>query len=321
MRLYRLHDSGEPVRDIQDRLAALGFSTVPDRRGEFEEATAGAVRRFQEGRGLTVDGIVGPETWRTLYEAGYRLGDRLLFLRRPMLRGEDVAELQNRLNQLGFDAGKIDGIFGSQTERAVIDFQHNRGLPEDGKAGPEVITELRPLLRGEMRGGRAAVRELEWLRALPPTLVGTRVFLDAACRNGEEARAAWAAASAAALELAERGGVPMMSRSADTSLPERVRAGRANRQGAEIIISFQLPTEAGDAVYYFATDRSSSEAGGMLARAVAATVGGEVVGKATALLRETRAPSVVIARHDLSGETGRRVVAALESFFSGGGDR
>ena len=316
MRLYRLHDSGEPVRDIQDRLTALGFSTTPDRRGEFEEATAAAVRRFQEDRGLTVDGIVGPETWRTLYEAGYRLGDRLLFLRRPMLRGEDVAELQSRLNQLGFDAGKIDGIFGSQTERAVIDFQHNRGLPEDGKAGPEVITELRLLLRGEMRGGRAAVRELEWLRTLPPTLVGTRVFLDAACRNSEEARSAWAAASAAALELAERGGVPMMSRSADTSLPERVRAGRANRQGAEIIISFQLAAEAGDAVYYFASERSSSEAGGMLARAVAASLGGEVVGKATALLRETRAPSVVIARQDLSAETGRKVVTALETFFS-----
>ncbi len=316
MRLYRLSDSGDPVRDIQDRLAALGFSTLPDARGEFAQGTLAAVRRFQQHRGLTVDGIVGPETWRTLYEAGYRLGDRLLFLRRPMLRGEDVAELQSRLNQLGFDAGKIDGTFGADTERALIDFQRNRGLPEDGKAGPEVITELRLILRGEMRGGREAIRELEWLRALPATLVGTRVFFDPACRTGEEAQAAWAAAAAAALDLAERGGVPMMSRSADTSLPERVRAGRANRHGAEIVVSFQLATTSEDAVYFFASERSTSEAGGMIARAIALAIGGEVRGKATPLLRETRAPAVIITRRDLSSDTGRKVVGALARFFA-----
>jgi len=316
MRLYRLQDSGEPVRDIQDRLAALGFSTSKDRRGEYGEATATAVRQFQEARGLTVDGIVGPETWRILYEAGYRLGDRLLFMRRPMLRGEDVAELQSRLSQLGFDVGKVDGIFGAETERALIDFQRNRGLPEDGKAGPEVITELRLILRGAMRGGREAIRELEWLRALPHTLVGTRVFFDAACRNRDEAQAAWAAAAAAALELQEKGGVPMMSRSADTSLPERVRAGRANRHGAEIVISFQLNALAEDAVYYFASERSRSEAGALIARAVANVIGGELEGKATALLRETRAPAVIVSRADLAASTGRKAVAALETFFA-----
>jgi N-acetylmuramoyl-L-alanine amidase len=317
MRLYRLNDSGEPVRDIQDRLTALGYPTAPDPRGGFGESTEAAVRLFQESRGLTTDGIVGPETWRVLYEAGYRLGDRLLFLRRPMLRGEDVAEIQSRLNQLGFDAGKIDGIFGSATEAALIDFQRNRGLPEDGKAGPEVITELKLILRGSMRGGREAIRELEWLRALPDSLVGARVFFDAACRSPEEAQAAWAAASAAALDLQEKGGVPMMSRSADTSLPERVRAGRANRVGAEIVISFQLGRQETNAIYFFASERGRSQAGQLLARSISEAVGGEVEGRATAILRETRAPAVIVARTDLAADTGRKVVAALESFFSG----
>ena len=87
MRLYRQGDTGEPIRDIQDRLAALGLSCGADPRGEFGEGTRQAVLEFQRSRGLNADGIVGPDTWRALYEAGYRLGDRLLFLRRPMLRG------------------------------------------------------------------------------------------------------------------------------------------------------------------------------------------------------------------------------------------
>jgi len=120
VRLYRLNDSGEPVRDIQDRLLALGYHVGSDPRGVFGEATDGAVRSFQRDRGLTADGDVGPETWRYLYEAGYRLGDRLVFLKRPMLRGEDVAELQSRLSQLGFDPGKVDSIFGPFSERAVF---------------------------------------------------------------------------------------------------------------------------------------------------------------------------------------------------------
>jgi N-acetylmuramoyl-L-alanine amidase len=317
VRLYRFSDTGEPVRDIQARLLALGYTSDPDARGEFGEATTEAVRAFQRDRGLTPDGEVGPETWRNLYEAGYRLGDRLLFLRRPMLRGEDVAELQSRLSQLGFDPGKVDGIFGPEAERAVLEFQRNRNLTEDGTAGPAVITELRLLVRGAMRENREAVREREWLRSLPPSLVGARVFFDPACRSIEEAQASWAAASSAALELQARGGLPMLARAADTTLPERVRAGRANRHGAELVVSFQLARgDTKEAVYFYASDRSRSEAGALLASRVADAVGGVVKGKATAILRETRAPAIIVARTAMGPELGRQVVEGLEAFFS-----
>ena len=171
MRLYRSGSTGEAVRDIQDRLAALGFETADDVRGEFAEATTAATRSFQRSRGLPSDGIIGPDTWRSLYEAGYRLGDRLLYLRRPMLRGEDVAELQSRFNGLGFDAGKVDAIFGPDAQRATYEFQANRNLTEDGVAGPEVITELKLVTRGPIRTGREAIREREWLRS-ERTIVG-----------------------------------------------------------------------------------------------------------------------------------------------------
>lgn len=313
MRLYRFGDAGEPVRDIQDRLLGLGLATDPDARGEFGTATREAVESFQRSRGLGIDGIVGPDTWRALYEAGYRLGDRLLFLRRPMLRGEDVSELQSRLNGLGFDVGKVDGIYGPDTQQAVLEFQRNRHLAEDGKAGPSVITELRLVTRATMRTGREAIREKEWLRRLPVTLVGSRVYLDASCRNDHEAAMTWSAAAGAAFHLQERGGVPLLSRSNDVSLPERVRAQRANRLGAELIVSIALDEPS--TVYYFASDHSRSEAGAMLAEAIADALGSTVQGRATPMLKETRAPAVVVSCPDLSEKTGLALVDGIEDFF------
>ena len=321
MRLYRTGDSGEPVRDIQDRLAALGHPSDADPRGEFRDATAEAVRAFQTKRGIGVDGIVGPDTWRALYEAGYRLGDRLLLLRRPMLRGDDVGELQTRLNNLGFDAGKPDGIFGHDTQRAVVEFQHNRGIPEDGVAGPGVITELRLVSRGHLQTGRETVREREWLRTLRPTVVGTRVFFDPSARTPAESQQSWEAATAAAIALQERGGLPVISRSVDVQLPERMRAQRANRQGADLIVSFQLAESADCGVFSFETARSRSEAGARLASHLSALLNVDRRGRATAILRETRSPAVVVALPALDREVGRRTVDAIEAFFRESGGR
>ena len=313
MRLYRSGSTGEPVRDIQDRLSALGFESDPDARGEFAAGTTQAVRFFQESRGMDPDGIVGPETWRTLYEAGYRLGDRLLYLRRPMFRGEDVGELQSRLSALGFDSGKNDSIFGPDTQRAIYEFQANRNLSEDGVAGPEVTTEIRLVTRGPIRAGRDAIREREWMRSANPSLVGSKVFFDAAARSQEEARIAWAAANAAALEFQEQGGLPLVAHGVDEHLPERIRAGRANRGAADLIISFQQSDE--DRVFFFETPRSRSEVGERLAHAISREIGGTVEGRATAILRETRSPAVVIARNDLNEALGRKTVTGIAAFF------
>lgn len=314
MRLYRLGDTGEPIRDIQDRLTALGLMCGDDHRGEFGDGTRQAVIEFQRSRGLNTDGVVGPETWRALYEAGYRLGDRLLFLRRPMLRGDDVAELQSRLNGLGFDAGKVDGVFGPDTQRAVLEFQRNRHLAEDGLVGPEVITELRLVTRATLRAGREAIRELEWLRARPPTIVGARIFIDAACRTESEAAASWIAANAAAIALQERGGVPLLSRSHDVTMPERLRARRANRLGADLIVSFGV-NEDPPMVYYYSSNLGRSEVGAMLAQAVAARLGIEYEGRATPMLKETRAPAIVVESAHLDEKTAVAVVEGVEDFF------
>ncbi len=316
MRLYRIGDSGSPVRDIQDRLAALGFDPETDPRGWFGEATLSAVVAFQKTRGIDPDGVVGPDTWRSLYEAGFRIGDRLLFLRRPMMRGEDIAELQSRLNSLGFDCGKVDGIFGPLSERAVIDFQKNRCLAEDGKVGPDVVTEIQLVTRGARNQGRQAIREREWLKRLPSTLAGARIYLDAGCRDPDEACRTWEAASATAQAVQEAGGIPVMSRSEDSLIPERVRALRANRLGSDVIIAFRTVGEdSEDSVFYFASELSQSGAGEELARAIAASVGSHVEGRASVLLKETRAPAAVVSHRVLDEKLGRSVADGLEDFF------
>src|SRR5439155_150810 len=111
-----------------------------------------------------------------LVEAGYRLGDRLLYHRTPMLRGDDVLELQQKLNALGFDAGRGDGIFGPHTADALRDFQRNVAAVPDGICGPESIAALDRLSR--FAGGSVAtVREKEALRDGALRLAGRRVYL------------------------------------------------------------------------------------------------------------------------------------------------
>jgi g-D-glutamyl-meso-diaminopimelate peptidase len=50
-------------------------------------------------------------------------------------RGSDVMKIQAVLRKIGYNPGTIDGIFGSQTQQVVIQFQRNNGLPADGIIG------------------------------------------------------------------------------------------------------------------------------------------------------------------------------------------
>src|SRR2546429_9083591 len=171
-------ETGEGVRDLQRRLAGLGLDSPSDEPGEFGPGTEAAVRAFQQQRGLVVDGLCGPQTWATLVESGFSLGDRTLYFRQPMLRGDDVTELQRQLNSLGFDAGREDGILGEQTADAVAEFQRNVGVAPDGFCGWTTVAALRRV--GTLAAGSvASVREREMLRRGPHGLGGERVVFTA----------------------------------------------------------------------------------------------------------------------------------------------
>jgi N-acetylmuramoyl-L-alanine amidase len=309
-------DTGDAVLDIQDRLAALGFFCDPDPAGRYGDATAAAVRSFQESRHLTADGLVGDITWRNLVDAGFRPGDRLLYHRMPMLHGEDVAALQHDLNALGFDPGLVDGVFGARTLQAVLDFQQNRRLPEDGIVGPRFLQELALMVRATRKAGRDILWERVWLRSLPSCLTGQRVFVDAFCRDEHEADVAWAAAAAAAALLGESGARAILSRSADTRPPESLRARHANELAVDLVLAFSLPGHDLPGVYFFASALSHSEAGEALARALAPGLGLQPVGRVMPILRETRAPAILVAVPRLDPGLGRAVVAALDAWLA-----
>ncbi len=320
MRLYRRGDEGEPVRDIQGRLKALSFDSGGDAIGTYGPGTELAVRKFQESRGLPADGIVGPDTWRSLVAAGYSLGDRLLYHRVPMMRGDDVAELQRRLNSLGFDSGKVDGIFGPDTLNALLDFQANRRMPEDGMAGRAAADELNLMARATQKPGRDSVREHQWIKALPHYVAGQRVYVDAFCRDMAERDAAWEAALTFGSIVQDLGAHVRMSRSADTEPTERVRALRANRFGADLVVSFALPYDGEAAVFYFASAHSSSHAGQIVAKAVAEELHLSTAGRAIPMLKNTRSPAIVIATAPLGARVGGSAAQGIINLFADPGE-
>src|SRR6187549_1415284 len=182
---YRLGDAGPAVAEIRGKLARLDLlvsdveTSVPDLDASFDHACDRAVREFQQQRGLIVDGIVGPSTYGALEEARWRLGDRILSYSatHPMV-GDDVAALQRRLVELGFDTGRTDGVFGEHTARAVRGFQYNVGLRADGTCGPGTFKALDRLARTVVGGRSRDLRESEQIHAAGPTLPGKVVVID-----------------------------------------------------------------------------------------------------------------------------------------------
>lgn len=292
------------MRDIQHRLIALGVDVGDDDNGIYGAGTVAAVRSFQERRGLRVDGVCGTDTWAALVEAGWRLGDRPLFLTRPLLRGDDVAELQRRLGSLGFDAGRVDGIFGERTERALRDFQRNGGLVTDSICGPATLMALSRL--GGTRPGEgpglasssiASVRERERHRRRPPSLSGRTIAVG-------EAGGLDALVRAVANAIAAVGGTPVLVQHPD----ESAQAAQANAIEADAYVGLSVvasaevdgPPEGCTTAYYRSPSGWESPEGRRLAEVMqcalvpvlGATDGG-VRGMAVPVLRETRMPAVL----------------------------
>jgi peptidoglycan hydrolase-like protein with peptidoglycan-binding domain len=133
----RQGSQGESVRQLQVALTELGFYAGP-LDGEFGSLTDAAVKAFQQQRELTVDGIVGPVTWRNIDESAE--------FDEPVLRegstGLPVRRAQSRLTAAGFDTGGVDGIFGLMTQSGVIAFQRESALTVDGVVGPDTWRKI-----------------------------------------------------------------------------------------------------------------------------------------------------------------------------------
>lgn len=341
MRIFRLGDEGTEVLDIQQRLVALDVRIDPgELDGRFGPSTDEAVRAFQAGRNLRVDGLVGPDTWGQLVEAGFELGDRTLYLHAPPFSGDDVRALQRKLNALGFDAGREDGVLGGETDHAVREFQRNVGEEADGVVGLhtiETLVRMRPL---EDLPSRALVREAEELRQMRTTIEGQVVAVDPG--HGPEPRAPdlhLAMARALAEELAALGAKPQLLRSGDDDPSPSDRARAANELDAALCVSLHLassvPEGSGPTCSYFGTTTTHSPAGRHLAELTLEELErefgyrGRLQRLTSSIFRETRMPAVQIEplfvtnAHDaqlladpaFASRVGRAVAAGVRRFF------
>lgn len=138
--LLRRGSQGDSVKIIQNQLNRLGFNVgVAD--GIFGAGTESGVRSYQQSRNLTVDGLVGQETWNKLMsdsQGGENVNNNTPYPNQLLSRGttgSHVRVLQQRLNELNFFVGLVDGIFGAKTEEKVRAFQSSKELTVDGIVG------------------------------------------------------------------------------------------------------------------------------------------------------------------------------------------
>ena len=80
--------------------------------------------------------------------------------------GQRVTEIQTRLKNWGYYNGDVDGIYGSQTEKAVRWFQQKNGLNVDGQVGDQTLAALGMPVSGAGGGGSGGSGSLDLLARL-----------------------------------------------------------------------------------------------------------------------------------------------------------
>jgi N-acetylmuramoyl-L-alanine amidase len=256
----------------------------------FCAATEAAVVTFQRHRGLHDHGICDEPTWLALVESTWQLGARPLRLVAPHLRGDDVGQLQSALGRLGFDCGRVDGIFGPATARALEDFQRNCGMDVDGVCGQATVRALQ--INGARSGsgpGVAAIRELEQLSTVGSSLRQLRVVVGQFGGLGSLARQV-------AKALRQRGAKVITADELDPSL----HAAAANRYAATVYIGFEPRPDEQATVAFYATAGFESVGGRALAERIGAAFDAaptlprlHTSGMRLQVLRETRMTAVV----------------------------
>ena len=246
--LPKLGDRSGAIELISNTLLRLGFISSPS--DIFDEKLTQGVKAFQQDRGLTVNGLVNEITARSLEEARFRLGDRVLvFNTTALMRGDDVANLQDRLIQMGFNCGKVDGVYEITTENAVKEFQKSVGILSDGRCGPATLISLMRLAKTVSGGAPSALRESINHSVRSPALANKVIVIDPSWGGeftGESANGV--NESEIVFDLAQRlegrlialGVNVILTRSANNSPLEKDRIKVANSVNADLVIALKV---------------------------------------------------------------------------------
>ena len=247
-----LGESGDLVLQVTNYLTRLNL--LKNETSTFNESVHSAVKEFQQSRGLTVTGIVDSMTMRSLDEARWKLGDRVITYIEPFMRGDDVAALQSQLSEMGFNCGRVDGIFGKDSELAVMDFQKSVGVKVDGSCGPATIMSMMRLKKIVSGGAPIQLRDAVTRAERGPALAGKVIVIDPS-------------QSAAIFDLTQRlegrlvalGVNVYLTRTASSFPSEIDRIHTANLVSADLVISihqdrYKNDKAQGVATYYYGSD-------------------------------------------------------------------
>ena len=346
---FSIGDKGPAISEIRDHLIRLELLNASS-SDQFDDAMFAAVKAFQQQRGLSVDGIVGPETWKRLDEAVWSLGDRVLSYQvGNLIHGDDVAQLQQRLTQLGFSPGNVDGIFGKRTDKAVKEFQRAIGVLDDGIVGVNTIQGLNRLNRTVAGGNATMLREKVKHENKRTGIANKTIVLDISSDPFIDKYLADQATEIAGKvvklvegKLSALGTNVLLTHSGDGRPSTITRADFANDAAADLVLSVQVgvaddPATTGVIGYYFAGTHGYSLLGKEFAQLLVAEVldctkfeHGDVVGKSWPLLRATVMPAVridlgfITASHDRAlltdsqtlADSAEATVSALTKFFA-----
>ncbi|WP_084554956.1 peptidoglycan-binding domain-containing protein [[Phormidium ambiguum] IAM M-71] len=174
---------GKEVSELQAALKLLGYYKG-EVDGVYNDNTASAVSQFQQAAGLNPDGIVDRETWQKLFPQTPSSANNSQLANSPKpeitpatsekqstteepttdsnntqtsetptvnlptlklgMQSPEVFWLQKRLQAIGFFQGSVDGIFGKDTQTAVIAAQKKYGLKPDGIVGAATWQAILP---------------------------------------------------------------------------------------------------------------------------------------------------------------------------------
>ena len=293
--------TGREVVDVQTRLLRLGYELgLTGADGVFGPETERAVRLFQQKRERDQDGIIGPDTWREMVDASYKLGDRQLYLMEPPLRGDDVRELQATLNNVGFNAGRVSGVLGEQTDKAIRDFQRNVGLDADGIIGETTVQALDNFRMRVSSGGITGV----WDRAVMQpagALTERRIAIDHAADDFSRETAEHLASM-----LQAEGAKPLKLPETAPGSDERELAALANQSEADVLLRLETaaseePGVRGSVCEFFDNGEFFSARSKTLANLIQNEMSAAlrvfdngVEGKNLAILQATRMPAVIV---------------------------
>jgi N-acetylmuramoyl-L-alanine amidase len=255
-----------------------------------------------------------------------------------MFRGDDVRSFQRKLNALGFDAGKEDGLYGAHTDRAAREFQRNVGDEVDGIVGPHMIASLLRMRPQESAPSRALVREEEELRHARGSIEGRVIAIDIS--EGPDTPAVAAIAASLVTDLRTMGANPIFTEGDGDGATASDQARAANSLEAAVCLSLRLaeglPEAMGPTCSYFGSLVTHSPAGMLLAQLILEELEGVLdrrgrLQRLTAsILRETRMPAVQIepvfetneaelARLTdpaFTAKIGRAIAAGVRRYFS-----